>query len=152
MTVGDRIKKRRNQLNLTMDDLARELNTIRQTIFKYENNIVTNIPLDKLERIAKVLKVSPAYLMGWDNITVESIYSDDEVNIIKKYRQLDQRGQAAVLDTLNREYAYLQDDTVYMVARSGDRGQKTLDEEESRLADEATAELEKAVEGKHQDL
>lgn len=33
--------------------------------YKYENNIISNIPSDKVEAIAEVLKISPAYLMGW---------------------------------------------------------------------------------------
>ena len=35
-------------------------------------------------------------------------YTEQEEEIIKKYRQLDQRGQQAVSDTLNREFSYLE--------------------------------------------
>ena len=38
----------------------------KRQVYKYENNIVTNIPTDKVDAIAKRLKVSPAYLMGWE--------------------------------------------------------------------------------------
>ena len=49
MTIGDRIKQLRRKNSLTQDDLAEKLSTTKQTIHKYENNIITNIPADKIE-------------------------------------------------------------------------------------------------------
>lgn len=66
MTKGERIKKLRLKYNYTLDEIADKLGTSRQTIFKYENNIVTNIPSDKIEQLALIFNVSPAYIMGWD--------------------------------------------------------------------------------------
>ena len=34
-------------------------------MYKYENGIITNIPSNKIEAIAKALEITPAYLMGW---------------------------------------------------------------------------------------
>ena len=65
MTKGDRIKARREELGLTQTDLAEAISSTKQNIYKYENNIISNIPSDKVEAIAEVLKISPAYLMGW---------------------------------------------------------------------------------------
>ena len=48
MTIGERIKNLRLKNNYTLDEIADKLGTSRQTIFKYENNIVTNIPSDKI--------------------------------------------------------------------------------------------------------
>ena len=69
MTVGDRIKLTRTQKGLTQDQLAECAGVSKQAIYKYENNIVTNIPGEKLAAIAKRLGVSPAYLMGWADET-----------------------------------------------------------------------------------
>lgn len=66
MSVGKRIKRLREDLRLTQEDVANRVGVAIQTIYKYENEIVTNIPLDKLEKIALVLNTSPSYLMGWD--------------------------------------------------------------------------------------
>ena len=41
MTIGDRIKQLRRKNSLTQDDLAEKLSTTKQTIHKYENNIIT---------------------------------------------------------------------------------------------------------------
>lgn len=64
-TVGDRIRQIRELCGLSQVELAEAIGTTKQNLYKYENNIITNIPSDKIERIAAVCRVSPAYLMGW---------------------------------------------------------------------------------------
>ena len=66
MTVGNRIKMAREAKQITQEELGATCGTTKQSIFKYESGVVTNIPLDRLEKIAVALDVSPAYLMGWD--------------------------------------------------------------------------------------
>jgi len=68
MTKGERIKHLREQQNMTQEELARRLNTTKQTISKYEKNIVTNIPSDRIEAIAIVLNSTPEYILGWEKI------------------------------------------------------------------------------------
>lgn len=67
MTIGERIKNIRNKLDMSQVDFADKINVSKQTLYKYENNIITNIPPDKIEAIASIGKVSPAYIMGWDD-------------------------------------------------------------------------------------
>ena len=66
MTVGDRIKRTRLVMNMSQVDLADKMGVSKQTLYKYENNIVTNIPSDKIERAAHALETTPESLMGWD--------------------------------------------------------------------------------------
>lgn len=66
MKIGDRIKIRREELGITQTELAASIHSTKQTIYKYENSIVTNIPSDKIEMLAQVLHTTPAYLMGWE--------------------------------------------------------------------------------------
>ena len=68
MTMGERIKDLRNRRGLTAVQLADRIGASKQTVHKYEHNIVTNIPYDNIVAIADVLGVSPAYLMGWTDI------------------------------------------------------------------------------------
>lgn len=65
MSVGQTIKKLRLQQGITQEELARCIGSTKQTIYKYEMGIVSNIPLSNLERIATVLKTTPAQLIGW---------------------------------------------------------------------------------------
>ena len=67
MTVGQKIKKMRLNKNMTQDELAIKINTTKQTIHKYENGIISNIPSSKISDIAKALDTTPDYLMGWSS-------------------------------------------------------------------------------------
>ncbi|MDU5294489.1 helix-turn-helix transcriptional regulator [Veillonella sp.] len=64
-TIGNKLKSLRENKKLTLDEVAKKIGTSRQTLFKYENGIVTNIPSNKIEDLAGIYGVSPAYLMGW---------------------------------------------------------------------------------------
>ena len=72
MTVGNRIKQKRESIPLSQVDLANACGISKQTLYEYENNIVTNIPSDKIELIADKLKTEPAYLMGWEKETTNN--------------------------------------------------------------------------------
>lgn len=67
MNVGQRIKNRRKELGMSADELAELIDKNRATIYRYEKNEIENMPYDVIEPLAKVLNVSPAYLMGWEN-------------------------------------------------------------------------------------
>lgn len=66
MSVGKRIKERRNELHMSVEELATKLNKNRATIYRYEKGEIENLPLDILESLAKALDTTPQYLMGWD--------------------------------------------------------------------------------------
>jgi repressor LexA len=68
MTIGDRIKRRRLAMDLTLQDLSDRAGVSRQTIFRYESGEIKNIPSDKIELIAAGLDVSPGYIMGWEEV------------------------------------------------------------------------------------
>ena len=75
MNVGKRIKNRRKELGMSADKLAELINKNRATIYRYEKNEIENMPYDVIEPLAKVLNVSPAYLMGWEDqaISLDSL-------------------------------------------------------------------------------
>ena len=87
MTIGERIKIARENKGLTQEQLGVMCGTTKQTIFKYETGVVTNIPLDRLKRIAEVLSVTPAYLMGWSE-TTPAITEKDERDIAKDLERI----------------------------------------------------------------
>lgn len=67
MTIGERIKEKRIEMNLSQEELANKMGYKSKTsIFKVEQG-VTDLPLSKVEEFAKVLKTTASYLMGWDD-------------------------------------------------------------------------------------
>ncbi len=65
MTIGERIKQRRRELGLSVDELAEKLKKNRATIYRYESNDIENLPTTVLEPLANALNTTPAELMGW---------------------------------------------------------------------------------------
>lgn len=67
MGIGKRIKKRREELQLSQDELAKKVGyTSRSTINKIEKEI-NDITQSKIVAFADALDTTPAYLTGWDN-------------------------------------------------------------------------------------
>lgn len=65
-TKGSRIKEAREKIGMSQTDMADRIGVSKQTLYKYENDIITNIPSDKIEEISALTGVSPAYIMGWE--------------------------------------------------------------------------------------
>ena len=67
MSIGKIIKEERRKQGFSQEDLAKAIGSTKQAIYKYETGIVTNIPTEKIEKIASFLGVTPSYLLGWQN-------------------------------------------------------------------------------------
>lgn len=66
--MGTIIKKRREQLGISQEQLANILGyKARSSINKIELNH-TDLPQSKIVALAKALSVTPAYLMGWEDL------------------------------------------------------------------------------------
>lgn len=99
MTKGNIIKNLRNERELTQEEVGKFIGASKQTLHKYENGIITNIPQDKIEALANLFDVSPAYIMGWEDdkksekIKPISPLSPEEKQILDPYKQLNSEGQ-----------------------------------------------------------
>ncbi len=98
MTVGERIRELRERLGINQVDFADKIGVSKQTLYKYENNLITNIPSDKIEAAAKLGNISPSYLMGWES-TNDIRYAEDKRSgrLWKYYNLLHKDGQDKVL-------------------------------------------------------
>lgn len=88
MDIGERMKLRRKELNLSADVVAEKLGVSRSTIFRYEKGDIEKLPTNILEDIAEVLKTTPAFLMGWED--------EDAPSIETIYKQLNSERQTKV--------------------------------------------------------
>ena len=79
--LNDNIKKARLSADKTLEDVANLVGVTRQTVQKYESGVISNIPSDKIELLAKALDVTPAYLMGWEDEkpAKDDIYQYDNI-------------------------------------------------------------------------
>ncbi len=99
-TIGDRIFFARREKDITQEELASAVGTTKQNIYKYEKNIITNIPMDKVEAIAYHLGVSPVWLMGWAEKEQTFHLTDSEKELLSLFRLLNKNGQENALNTI----------------------------------------------------
>ena len=66
MVTPARIKSAREDLKLTKRELAKRIGVHESSINKYEKGLV-DIPLSKISELSRVLNVTEAYLMGWED-------------------------------------------------------------------------------------
>lgn len=62
--IGERILSRRQELGLTLDDIAVDIGVARSTIQRYEKGTIERLKMPVIEAIASVLRVNPAWLVG----------------------------------------------------------------------------------------
>ena len=67
MTTGERIKQRRLELKMTVDELSQKLNKNRATIYRYESDEIENLPTSILVPLAQALKTTPRLFNGMGN-------------------------------------------------------------------------------------
>ena len=77
-TIQERIKERRTALGLTLLEIAELLNVKEATVQRYESGEIKNIKHETIVALAEILKCSPSYLMGWEDVP-----PTDEETIIK---------------------------------------------------------------------
>jgi len=77
MELSKRIRARREELNLSQDELAKLLGyKSRSTIAKIESG-ENDLSQTKIEAFAKALQTTTSYLMGWDSPVSENIESNN---------------------------------------------------------------------------
>lgn len=113
-TIGSRIKRAREKADITQEQLGKMCHTTKQTIFKYESGVVTNIPMDRIIAIARALGTNPCEIMGWDEpecpkdsravIRTASALTPDESDLLRKYRALDDSAKDRIRHMLDYEY------------------------------------------------
>ena len=81
--TGQRIKEQRKRLDMSADEVAEQLGVSRSTVFRYENGHIEKNPATILEKLAAILKTTPAYLMG---------LSQEEPSVWKLNTSLEEQG------------------------------------------------------------
>jgi len=65
MEMQEIIRIRRQELHLTLEEVARRVGVSRTTVQRWEKGVLQNPGRDKIAALAAALQVSPEYLLGW---------------------------------------------------------------------------------------
>lgn len=104
MAFGDRLREAREAAGLSRPELAKKLGVTKSAISNYENG-VSSPKEDVMLKIFNALAVEPNYL--FQDSFMKADITQQEFEIINKYRFLDFRGKNAVLYTLEKEAEYI---------------------------------------------
>ena len=76
--IANKIKTRRQELGLTLEDVARAVGVGRSTVRKWETGMIRNMGRDKIAALAKVLQMSPVEFVPGDGDKIEhpDLYAD----------------------------------------------------------------------------
>lgn len=118
MKLGERMRTARKAKAMSLEDVSKKIGITRQTMSRYENSVIVNIPTEKVEAIAKVLDVTPAYLMGW---------TDDPEN--NKFDPFAESMRDTWADPGDREFAQ----PMLELAKKNEREMPALNEKEKAL-------------------
>ena len=69
--IGQRIRARRKELDLTLQEVADAVGIRNSTVLRYEQGAIKRLKQPVIESIADALHTTPEYLMGW---------TDDPIN------------------------------------------------------------------------
>ena len=96
--IMNRMKSRREELNMSYQTLSEKVGISKSTLQRYETGYIKNMPVDKLEDIAKALDISHSYLMGWDEPAKPTTlaahfdgdeYTEDELKEIRQFAEFE---------------------------------------------------------------
>lgn len=113
MTIGDRIKLRREQLHMSQEELATKIGyKSRSSVNKIELNQY-NLKQSKIKLIADALETTPSYIMGWEEPAATSVlktpsakdviiaeYGPVVFDSINLFVQLDSVDQGSILERM----------------------------------------------------
>lgn len=101
MTVGEKIKQRREALGISQKELAQKIGVTQSAIGNYESGL-SNPKMELMPKIFEALRTDANYLFG--EAKRENEFSYHETQIINKYRKLDEHGKKAVDSIIDIEH------------------------------------------------
>lgn len=112
MTVGEKIRQRRKELDMSVDELADILGKNRATVYRYESDEIENLSITVLEPLASALRTTPGALMGWidENEQTANEIDNNTNNLLQEliscYNTLNKTGMEEALKRV-RELTYI---------------------------------------------
>ena len=65
--INNSLRERRKELGYTMKEIADMVGVSEATISRWESGNIANMRRDRIAKLAKALRISPAVIMGWDD-------------------------------------------------------------------------------------
>lgn len=124
--IGNRIKERRKELNLTQEQVGNIIGVAKSTIQRYENGLIADLKMPVIQAIATALKINPNWLILKSDIKED--YIDTQIQLLNSnYNKLSNIGKEKLIDYSNDLLAsenYTNNEYITEVAARGDSEKK----------------------------
>jgi transcriptional regulator with XRE-family HTH domain len=104
-TLGEKIRTLRKKIGLTLDQLATEIGASKSAVWELENKVKARPSADRINQLARVLKVTPEFLMNDESGEVPSETVADTA-FFRRYQDLDaptKQKLQQILEVLDRK-------------------------------------------------
>jgi len=78
--IAKQLTELRRKHRYTLEEVGKQIGVSKQTLYKYEKGIITNIPSDRIEALAAFYGVTPSYIMGWGDTEANKKSLSTEAN------------------------------------------------------------------------
>ena len=87
--IANKIKARRIELGLTLEDVAKAVSVGRSTVQRWESGLIKNMGRDKIAALAKILQLNPVELVPMPGTTrtedeerLEALHQDPRLGLL----------------------------------------------------------------------
>lgn len=98
MTIGDIIRNRRKELNMTQEEVAKAVNTTKATVSRWESGDIHKMKRSTIADLARTLQLDPIIF-----VQREEILMPEEHRLISAWRAADELDRELVRRTLHME-------------------------------------------------
>lgn len=88
MEIGEKLKARRKELELTLQEVAEYVGVTKPTVLRWERGIINNMKRDKIQKLAEILKVSTSYILGLTENIEDVIVARRKAEIFTKINNM----------------------------------------------------------------
>ena len=100
MTIGERIKARRDELGMSQEELAHKIGYKSKTSINKIELGIQELRQSKIKQIADALQTTPAYIMGWketeEDQQLKKCHGSDAYHVVSLYLTLDESDKNVV--------------------------------------------------------
>lgn len=86
MKINEKIKNRREELGLTLQEVSEYLGVSKATVQRYESGNIKNLKQGTIAKLAEVLNTTPSYLLGWQEAQEKE--PDRQITDVKEAMEL----------------------------------------------------------------
>ena len=108
MDIGKIIKGRRKELGLTIKDVGKAVGVAHATVSRWETGNISNMRRDRIYKLAQVLQLNPAEIMGFTEQELRSFEEGDllayastdpeVIEMLELYRKMDRTDRKRVVE------------------------------------------------------